>query len=218
MASRIKSFATIAVILLFSAASASAVQLSFDQLIISGSLDHVAGGTVTGTGIGFETLTVDGAGAFDQTILCAGCELNFTSGALTTEGPTSWEWSAGGSWSIEGTLLAVNGVLGNDITGVLASGSFDGGAFAQSFGSRVTVLGFGFDEKNADLLTELDIPLATQWAFAGSAVDVDATVGMDGSFSGNVNNADWDNISVPIPGTSLLMLLGLTGLAARRRS
>lgn len=218
MKSRIQTLTIIAALLAFSAASAIAGPvLNFDQVIDSGTVAHAAGGVVTGTGIGFETVTISDAPMGNGLWVCTSCVLNFTSGPLVTEGSPSsgdnWAWGSGGSFTVTGAILG----LGINAPVTLLSGQFDGpNTIAFNFGSQIQVTGFGVDQKHPDLLAAMGIT-NPDFIYADNSISVGATINADGSFSGPVTNADLTNTSIPIPGTSLLMLLGLGGVALTRR-
>lgn len=218
MKSRIFTLLAVAALLAFFGATASASPvLVFDQVVDSGTVNHVAGGVVTGTGIGFETLTISGAPMNNGLWICTACELNFTSGPLVTEGSPSngdnWAWGPGGTFTVTGTVLGLN--INAPVT--LLSGQFAGpNTIAFNFGSQVQITGFGLDEKHPDLLAAMGVN-NPDFIFADNSISVQATIEDDGSFSGNITNADLTNTEVPIPGTSLLLLLGLGGVALTRR-
>jgi hypothetical protein len=218
MKSRIHTLAIVAALSVFFGASAIADPiLNFDQVVDSGTVAHVAGGVVTGTGIGFETVTISGAPMNNGLWVCTACVLNFTSGALVTEGSPdngdNWAWGAGGSFTVTGAILG----LGINAPVTLLSGQFAGpDTIAFNFGSQLQITGFGIDEKHPDLLAAMGTN-NPDFIFADNSISVGATIEADGSFSGNVTNADLTNTAVPIPGTSLLMLLGLGGVALARR-
>lgn len=203
---------------LFALPAFAVVTITFDQGIDGGEVSHTTGGAVTGSDIAFDLITVAGAGAADGTYTCLGCEMNFTSGMITEQGDSNagndWKWT-GGTFSITGTVLDLPGMMDVGPT-TLVSGDFSS-VRGFNAGNRLQLSGFGFDEKNADMLEALGIT-SVQWAFANNAITTEAVFSDGGeSFDGDVTEADFANVSVPIPATSLLMLLGLVGIAAARR-
>ena len=218
MASQIKTLCIVTVLVAFFASTASAATiLVFDQTADSGTVAHAVGGVVTGTNIGFNTVTITGApiAGANNLWICTACFLNFTSGPLITEGgPSStddWEWSPVGS-----TFTVTGAIGGLGIPNVtLLSGRFVTNIDGENLFTSLEVDGFGFDEKHELLLAALGITNA-DFIFADNTISAQAAINADGSFTGNVTNADLTN-TAPVPGTSLLMLLGLAGITLVRR-
>lgn len=193
--------------------------ITFDQVNQGGTIAYsVVGGSLVGTGIVFEFFTVAGTSA-DGVYTCDSCTLSFTTGNAygDTDGPL-YTFGGGGSFVLTGGV----GAMGIPLGSVLLSGTFTSTpinvAVAQS--GIITFTAAGVDTKNADLAAFLGIdPL--QWRYTNSEFslgeDGGVVVNPDGTFSGNVTQADLQNVKAPEPASSLLLLLGIGSLLAYRR-
>jgi hypothetical protein len=174
----------------------------------------VVGGAVTGVGIGFDTITGVGT-SNDGDFACLGCVLRFTSGSNVINGPDDWEWGHGavGSFAIIGRFPFGAGTGPN---AVLLSGQIEV-VKADSFNGQVTVQAFGFDEKH-DVILDWFGMTDSDFTFHSTNIAANATINVDGTFSGDLTEADVTNRPrILEPATGLLLLLGLSGLAAYRR-
>jgi hypothetical protein len=222
---------------------AAAVTLTFDDHVFGGiaggTITHAAGGVVTGSDINIFGVLANDAPANNgvaNALRCDSCSFSFTSGALTTEGEpdgTDWEWGAGGTFALIGTMFDANGtpddptddiqITGGGVT--LLSGTFTGMTASGTIGvaGHLDVDGFGIDTKDADMLAYFGLPADIEWEFANNHINSGTAIfGADGSFDATVTNTDLNNFAllpVPEPASMTLLggaLLGL-GLMSRRR-
>jgi type V secretory pathway adhesin AidA len=203
-------------------ASAQASTITFDQVLDGGSLSYDgAGGALVGTDIRVDVITSADAPT-PGTLDCVDCVLNFSTGANVTEGPVSWTFAAGGTFTIEGDAVDPNTNL-TVASGVLLSGVFSASPISPSVvGNQfvLSVIAFGVDEKNPDLLEFFGLSANTEFTFANTELSAtNITCCADGAFSGDVNEADVTNIqAVPDPGSTMALLgLGLMGVGVLRR-
>lgn len=224
--------------LAFPPAAMGAGIIDFDQStpinqtgVISYNGGGIGVGTISGVGILFDTIKGVGTPFNNgEQLSCAACTLNFTSGVVTSitniAGNTFITFGAGGSMS----MTAVGGVAANAGTPahpgsgagtVLATGSWTQMTLTIFSNGLFNVSGFGLDNKETNLveyfygLGSNNPPLqfnSSTTEFGGTGV-----LGPGGSFtSTGLTLADFAN-TVPEPGTTALLMLGLSFVAARRR-
>jgi hypothetical protein len=179
-------------------------------------------GPITGTDIQFQSILGIGTPLNSGVELdCVGCLLNFTTGAVTTEGVPGgapYEAGAGGTISIVGAIPALGILPGT----TLLTGTF-AGTPVQAIGAFLTFglfAGGGTDEKNETLAEFFGLPI--DFVFANTSITADLVVNpTTAAFSGTVVNADLNNTStlvvVPYPFTLLLVGAGLLGAGLLRR-
>lgn len=210
-----------AAVLALVASPALASTITFDQLADSGTLVHVAGGAVSGSGIAFSTISSSAADPTPLnsgvTLACGGCTLSFTTGTVITEGPAVWTFNGGGSFTMTGTLPD----LGIFVPITILSGSFTGIPTVISAGGSLVFVGGGIDFKAPELvlfywgIVAPPPPNNQIFMFADSEITGVPTFTGGGGFTVAVHEGDLTN-RLPEPGSALLLLLGLGSLAAYR--
>lgn len=177
------------------------------------------GGPAVGADIQFIQITgVDTPFHDGDTLLCQGCFLNFETGNNTGEGPAIWTFASGGFFTLEGTILPDVGFGG--FSGTILTGTFSNNPPNLAVGTANAIFtfnGFGTDVKAAPLVEyfygiavdPLDPPV---FNFSNTEITGAGEVDGDGGFRVAVDDADIKN-ALPEPGSSLLVLLGLSGLA-----
>ncbi len=192
--------------------------ITFDQEVDGGTVAYSSvGGSLVGTDVRFDFLVAVGTSA-DGKYACSDCSLDFTTGAAynDTDGP-NYSFHGGGSFVLTGGIPDMDIADGS----ILLTGTFteEPTNFAVALGTTIGFFGFGIDDKNATLTAFLGID-AEEWQYANSELSLgQATVNLDGTFSGTVTEADLANIKLAEPTTLALMGvgLGLFGFGMRRR-
>lgn len=163
-------------------------------------------------------------GSFSQD--CLSCSLTFTTGPINfNSGAGTWSFGAGGSLSIDiaagGSLdltLAGGADLGEPGDSVnLLDGTFAAGEFIFLPGAQFFVAS-GIDTKHPEIVDTF-FGGFNEFSFAQTTIAGQFTVTdpLTGAFEFAVSQVDVTNQQVPEPaGTTALLLLGLSGLAAAR--
>src|SRR4029453_7987599 len=200
----------LALILTLPAPSLAAPVLKFDDPLSPGgnvSYSGTLGTPIVGTDIQFQTITGIGTPLNSGVQLsCVGFLLDFQTGGVTSEGPTTWNATGGGSLTITGAIPGLG--LGAGTT--LAIGSFANVPNPTVNGADTSAefSGFGFDQKNETLADFYG--LGPDFIFLSTEIALTtARIGGDGSFSATPNNSDFNNAAlVPAPAGHVLMWLG----------
>ena len=186
------------------------------------------GGSAVGSGIQFIQITgVDTPFHATETLICQGCFLDFATGGNTQEGPNFWTFAGGGFFVLRGEILADGGDF-DGFSGEILRGRFNNNPPNLALGTQKAIFafnGFGQDIKAAPLVEFFyGIPQDTDPPpiFNFTNTEITGTGIVDPNTQGfivEVDNADIKN-SLPEPGSSLLVLLGLSGLAmfSRRKN
>lgn len=214
----------------------AAATLDFDQsaIPVNGTIifdgGGVGAGTVTGSGIRFNLLTGFDTPFNDTAPLpCDGCLLSFTTGTLTSVAGGTYSFGPGGTVLMIGTIAPAAGVPphGGTFGPIVTSGSFSFATLSIT-GTTFTFSGQGTDAKDTETVEYYFGPGSNvpplDFTYSTTELGGTGVFGAGGSFtcadpvgtpSGCLTLADFSN-TIPEPGTMLLMLLGLGGLAIRR--
>ncbi len=185
------------------------------------------GGRAFGAEIQFIQITgIDTPFHAGETLICRGCFLNFATGDNIVEGPAFWTFAGGGIFSLDGDILPDGGdFLG--FSGNILRGFFTNNPPNVAIGTENAIFafnGFGQDIKAPALVESFyGIPQDTNpppiFNFSNTELTGFGTVDDNGGFIVEVDDADIKN-ALPEPGSSLLVVLGLSGLAmfSRRKN
>lgn len=203
--------------LLTMSAFSMAGQIKFDEGITpqAGSISYDGvGGSLIGTGINFTsslgvaTLLEDGT-----SLTCSGCLLDFATGSNISEGPALWQWNAGGSLTLTGTLFQgiTQIATGNLLTGIFTAPPSPTFAGAGSSGLFLSV---GDITANSDIATFYGFSPTETFDFAHTVLAIGGcNFGVSGAFDCSLANADLNLVNAPVPTPATMPLFGL-GLAS----
>ena len=153
--------------------------------------------------------------------------LNFETGpfAGVSGGTLSWDGGVGATFTVtlthDDALIGPGGALDIDAGEALLTGTAMFGADLLPPGGGFRNLSItGLDFKHPEILGFF-FPAGAPEDFAFSSTEITLSSGpidLDAGFEAiDVSDADINNKPVPVPATSLLLLLGLGGLAVRKR-
>jgi hypothetical protein len=203
-------------IFLFSA-NAYAIALIFDQTpytIAGGTLYYDGiGGSFSGDDIGFQTITPFNTPANSGVgLTIEGGLLDFETGDLSSSSSSELEFGSGGFFTLTGTVKNGGSTL---FSGNILSGSFSGGATYNILTNTFSAA--GIDTKHPELVNFYGLQDYPGFIFANTEIAASGVFNFDGSFDGEVLNADITNTAVPEPATMLLLGFGMIGLAVGSR-
>ena len=218
--------------------SASAAVVNFDQANAQapdGSVSYDGnGGALTGSGISFDQISLNGGNApagNDSQLTCVSCSIDFETGGNVEEGPNVWSFGGGGNLTLSGEAQDSSGETVAD--GTLFSGTFDGrpGEAAQLVTGdgqdSLSATLSGTDDFNDTLASYFGISEDASFDFTNTVIALgSASFDGEGGFSSdNLQNADvtaQPTQSVPEPSelgifaAGLALVVGAMGFRRRQ--
>jgi len=218
-----KLLAALAAVALSATVAAAVPQLKFDDPTTPGGLLSYdgAGGAIVGTKVLFQSIQgIDTPLNAGVTLQCVGCTLDFLTGAVTSEGPSTWTAGTGGILAITGAVPALGLAAGTTLVG---GGSFSGAnPSLTASGTTGIFTGFGTDSKNAELAKFYGLS-PTGFTFASTEIALGTFLEnpMTHAFTATPTNSDFNNQSRVANPAALLLLgagMGVAALVRRRRA
>jgi hypothetical protein len=167
------------------------------------------GGALVGSKMRFERLTgIDTPLHSGVGLRCTNCRLHFTTGNNVLEGPQTWLWQAGGTFTLTGKIHAESQVV---TSGTLLSGHWKAHPTATGSAAGLNFSGFGTDEIHPVLLAFFGLDDATAFGFSvtGISFAVTAFDPATGAFTARLTNGDLVATAVPEPASLVLLAVGL---------
>src|SRR4051794_30061849 len=146
--------------LLVAASAQAAPVITFQNVGIGGTVAYQGtGGSASGNNIVVNRITGTGTGANAGVALkCVNCKIQFTTGSNISEGPSTWTFNGGGTFTIVGTAATQAGKI--IAQGPLLTGTFIDNPTFTSGGNPLAGLfqSVGVDTKNPALLAFYSVP------------------------------------------------------------
>lgn len=211
---------------LFGSSASQAASLDFGIIAPTGGTISYGGGGVPLIGSGIEVDTVVGLGTTandNVSLTCNTCVLAFTTGGYTGSSGNIWNFSGGGSVTINGSLDFPD-TTPDIVNGTLLSGTFTSANLVDlgsgSFQFQI-VAGAFTDTKHPDLLDFYGLPAVDYVGGLNLSFEASSSLSPGTAFtSTQVLSGDVINQPVPVPAAVWLFgsgLLGLVGVARRKK-
>lgn len=188
-------------------ASASAIQLQFDDISDQGgtiSYDGSTNGVLVGSNIIFDTITaVNTPSNVSEVLSITNGRLNFTTGEIASTGTNFWSFAPGGTFTLTGGVEDSSGAMIVPAGSTLVSGSFTNNSFVIGDELELNFGGAGEDSKHPSLLSFYGIDENADFTFVNTELALrDISIIGDG-FSGIVTDSDLTNSTTDTGGSSV---------------